>query len=135
MRWRSTVPPDAGPPSPSASGGASLPALAQHAAGDPGPQQIPDMTPEDPDRVRRAARALAVVAGLDSVAVESVTLAATELATNLLRYAHNGVMYVALIEREPASEQRWGVHLESRDDGPGIADVALALRDGYSTSG
>jgi len=80
---------------------------------------------------RQAARALARTVGLDANAVECVTLAVSELATNLLRYAPGGEIVLDLAE----GRRGRGVRIESRDGGPGIADLTLALRDGYSTGG
>jgi serine/threonine-protein kinase RsbT len=61
-----------------------------------------------------------------------IATAASELANNLWMYArHGGEVRLTLLEAAP---QR-GVELVSQDDGPGIADVALALTEGYSTAG
>ncbi len=85
----------------------------------------------DVDRARRAARAAAVAAGFDRADAERVALAAAELGTNLVRYAHEGILRIALVEGERGT----GVLLESRDSGPGIADLEWALRDGTTTGG
>ncbi len=85
----------------------------------------------DVDRARREARAAAAAVGFGRVDAERVALAASELATNLLRYAHDGAITIALV----GGERGIGVSIESRDAGPGIADVEQALRDGFSTGG
>ena len=61
-----------------------------------------------------------------------VATAASELANNLWLYAHHGglVRIRLLTETESA-----GVELVAEDDGPGIADLAQALREGYSSGG
>ena len=83
------------------------------------------------DDARRAARVLAVTVGFSPPDVETVALAAGELAMNLHRYARDGEIVV-----EPVDEPgRRGVRITSRDNGPGIADVDAALRDGFSTGG
>lgn len=60
-----------------------------------------------------------------------ITTAASELATNIVKYGGRGSMRVTAVRRGP----REGVELWAEDRGPGIADVALALADRYSTSG
>lgn len=53
-----------------------------------------------------------------------------ELAHNLIRHAGGGEITLTQVHRDPA---QIGLAVESRDTGPGIPDVELALRDGYST--
>ncbi|MBS1502587.1 MAG: anti-sigma regulatory factor [Bacteroidetes bacterium] len=55
--------------------------------------------------------------------------AASELVRNMLRYANGGTVLIEVISRGRDS----GIRLTFEDKGPGIADVGLALRDGYST--
>ncbi|HET8629507.1 MAG TPA: ATP-binding protein [Thermomicrobiales bacterium] len=83
----------------------------------------------DVERARREARALAGALGFPTVATEELVLAVSELATNLVRHARDGALTLR------ALSSLAGVEVESRDAGPGIADVAAALRDGYSTAG
>lgn len=85
----------------------------------------------DVERVRREARATATRIGFGREEAEAVALAVSELATNLVRYAPGGELLVTAC----SEGTRTGIAIESRDDGPGIADVALALQDGYSTGG
>ena len=87
--------------------------------------------PEDVARARRMAYALAVAVGLGAADAAAVALAATELATNLVRYARGGALTAAPV----AGPRGRGVQLESRDVGPGIPELARALQDGYSTGG
>ena len=53
--------------------------------------------------------------------------AAAELALNILLHGGGGRLEVQMLER--------GIELLAIDDGPGIADVALAMREGYSSIG
>ena len=85
----------------------------------------------DIEQARRGTRDLAESLGFDRVLVERVILAAVELATNLLRYARGGELCLTVVSGTGGR----GVQLESRDIGPGIADVARALTDGFSTGG
>ena len=88
-------------------------------------------TQVDIENVRREARAFAVGAGLDRHQTEMVVLAVSELATNLQRYASEGQILFTRV----SSEGRTGVQVQSHDQGPGIADLSLAMQDGYSTGG
>lgn len=73
---------------------------------------------------------MALTLGFDPTAAEEIALAVSELATNVLRHAHDGVVTIA-----PVARPRVGLRVESRDAGPGIADLHLALEDGFSTTG
>jgi serine/threonine-protein kinase RsbT len=84
----------------------------------------------DVERIRREARTLARYAGFDRHDAEAILLAVSELATNLMRYAPGGELVVSVV----SESNRVGILIQSSDPGPGIADVELALRDGYSTS-
>ena len=86
------------------------------------------MGASDVERARNAARSLALELGFGPVTAESLALATTELATNLMRYATAGDLSVSRL-----SGPRPGVLLESRDDGPGIKDLAAARLDGFTT--
>ncbi len=65
--------------------------------------------------------------GFAAAVAESVTLAAVELATNLVRYAKRGELLLTPVEN--------GLQIESTDSGPGIADLERAMEDGFSTGG
>ncbi|MCP3768189.1 ATP-binding SpoIIE family protein phosphatase [Streptomyces sp. MAR25Y5] len=86
--------------------------------------------------VRVAAEEAAVLAGLDERGTSAVSLVATELATNLLKHARDGEVLVDVVE--PAVLREGGqarvVQIAAIDHGPGISDVAGALRDGFSTT-
>jgi anti-sigma regulatory factor (Ser/Thr protein kinase) len=58
-----------------------------------------------------------------------IEIAISELAHNILAHAGRGELHFAIIEQPDKS----GLLIEAEDCGPGIADVSLALRDGYST--
>lgn len=77
----------------------------------------------------RLARQTAVALGFRKVEVYSIAIAASELACNTL--VHGGGGWFAL--RALAGPQ--GLALLATDEGPGIEDVALALREGYSSIG
>ena len=60
-----------------------------------------------------------------------MAIVATELATNLARYARDGVLLIQALDL-PAGLT---VEVLSVDAGPGMTDVSACLRDGFSTSG
>ncbi|HVC79220.1 MAG TPA: ATP-binding protein [Chloroflexota bacterium] len=91
-------------------------------------QRFPIETQADVEVARRAARTLATTLGFGTADVERVVLATLELATNLRRYAVRGELIL-----RPAEFGGHGLRIESRDAGPGIADLDAALRDGVST--
>ncbi|HEX4788113.1 MAG TPA: ATP-binding protein, partial [Actinospica sp.] len=80
---------------------------------------------------RGAAAALARRVGLDAQRAGQVALAVSELASNLGKHAVDG----ALLLRVVRTEQQAGIEVVAMDRGPGMADVADALRDGVSSTG
>ena len=83
-------------------------------------------------QVRKRAVALAREMGFGKVAASCVETAVTELGNNLVCHATaGGTITLAAIERSDAV----GLEVIVEDRGPGIADVALALEDDFSTNG
>ena len=80
---------------------------------------------------RHAGRQLAASIGLSAGEATLVATAISELARNIVAYARNGEIALEIIR----SRDRVGVMVVASDDGPGIADISQALRDGFSTSG
>lgn len=76
-------------------------------------------------------RDLATAMGFSLVDRTRIEIATTELARNLIVHAGGGVL---TFERYDDPENGPGLVIVSQDQGPGIADVELALRDGYSTA-
>lgn len=66
--------------------------------------------------------------GLGPTQTEALASAVSELARNIVDHARGGEI---VIEQSP---HRRGVTVVARDLGPGITDIELALRDGYSTA-
>jgi serine/threonine-protein kinase RsbT len=85
---------------------------------------------DDVALVRRAVRALAESHRFDVFASAAITTATSELTRNVWVHAHGGV---ALIE-EISDDDRMGIRVTFRDDGPGIADIDRVLAGGYSTA-
>jgi anti-sigma regulatory factor (Ser/Thr protein kinase) len=79
---------------------------------------------------RRKAVALAESLQMDETSCGQVALAATEIATNLLKHAGRGHILVQELLRNGNS----GLRITGVDKGPGISDVTKALEDGRSTA-
>ncbi|MGE4299090.1 MAG: anti-sigma regulatory factor [Desulfovibrionaceae bacterium] len=76
-----------------------------------------------------ATRHAAAQAGFNETDQCLIATAASELATNIIRYAGRGVVIVRVI----TAGGQDGVEVEARDAGPGIPDIALAMQENYST--
>lgn len=79
---------------------------------------------------RQRGRELAASVGFTRTDQTLIATAISEVARNILVHAQRGKVVLRLIE----ADGRRGIVVEARDQGPGIADVELALRDGYSTT-
>jgi serine/threonine-protein kinase RsbT len=90
---------------------------------------VPIDADQDVVRVRQAVRGAAVKAALSLVDQTKVVTAASELARNTLIYGGGGRCLVELI----TDGRRQGVRVAFADEGPGITDLSLALKDGYTT--
>lgn len=86
---------------------------------------------EDIVRMRSAVRQAAVNQGLSLVDQTKLITAASELARNILDYGGGGEVEIELLKNGARS----GVKLVFTDRGPGIPDVEMALKDGYTTGG
>jgi anti-sigma regulatory factor (Ser/Thr protein kinase) len=81
--------------------------------------------------VRRGIVAHAQSLGMNETDSGKISIAVTELATNIVKHAETGK-----ILWEPVTQERiTGLRVIALDRGPGIRDVAAALSDGFSTSG
>lgn len=92
---------------------------------------IPLRGSEDVVIVRQRVRALAEREGLKLVDQTKIVTAASELARNTVIYGAGGTALLEAVE----SNGRRGVRLTFEDRGPGIADLQLAMKDGYTTGG
>jgi serine/threonine-protein kinase RsbT len=84
---------------------------------------------EDVVRVRQAVRARALELGFSLVDQTKVVTAASELARNVVQHGGGGTARLEAV----TNGARRGLRLTFEDRGPGIPDVNLALRDGYTT--
>jgi serine/threonine-protein kinase RsbT len=92
--------------------------------------ELPIKSGDDVVRVRQRVRAAAADSGLSLVDQTKLVTAASELARNALVYAGGGV---ARVEMATAATGRTGVRITFTDEGPGIANLDLALTDGWTT--
>ena len=92
-------------------------------------EQLAIRAGDDVVRARQAVRALALQAGFSLVDQTKIITAASEIARNTLDYAGGGELTLELL-RDGA---RRGLRLTFTDQGPGIPDIDLALKDGYTT--
>ena len=96
-----------------------------------GIEELALRTGEDVVRLRRAVRDRAVAIGFSLVDQTKIVTAASELGRNTVQHGGGG-----RVEIKGVSEaHRKGLRLEFIDEGPGIADIAQALVDGFSTGG
>lgn len=92
-------------------------------------ESIPLRTSDDVVLVRQAARKLAVALGFGIVDQTKLVTASSELARNTVDYAGGGTVRLETLRQDRKS----GVRLVFEDQGPGIPDIDLALRDGYTS--
>ena len=86
-------------------------------------------TSEDVVAVRQAVRQRAVDLGFNLVDQTKIVTAASELARNTLQYGGGGTLRI----EELLHGSRRGIRLVFEDNGPGIPNIELAMKDGYTT--
>ena len=91
----------------------------------------PIRSSEDVVGARQVVREWAIAAGFSLVDQTKIVTAASELARNTLTYGGGGTLLLESLN----DGNRRGLRLTFEDQGPGIADVTLALKDGYTTGG
>ena len=88
-------------------------------------------SPEDIVRMRQMVREHAIGQGFSLVDQTKIVTAASELARNIINYGGGGEMLLQPL----ADGARKGLTLVFSDKGPGIPDIDLAMKDGYTTGG
>jgi serine/threonine-protein kinase RsbT len=78
---------------------------------------------------RQKGRELAALAGISGSDLTVVATAISEIARNIIVYAERGEIVLKIAQ----NGHRRGVVVIATDQGPGIADLDLAMRDGFST--
>ncbi|OEZ60317.1 anti-sigma regulatory factor [Duganella sp. HH105] len=92
---------------------------------------LPLRTDEHVVGVRKVVREHALEMKLSLVEQTKLVTAASELARNTIKYGGGGMVLAQTL----SDGVRHGLRLVFADDGPGIADIAQALRDGYTSGG
>ncbi|HYX12987.1 MAG TPA: anti-sigma regulatory factor [Nostoc sp.] len=79
--------------------------------------------------VRQAVRQMAVEIGLSLVDQTKIVTAASELARNTLDYGGGGTVKLEMLQEG----RKRGLRLTFEDQGPGIPNIEMALKDGFTT--
>lgn len=93
--------------------------------------QIPIRSDSDIVTARQKGRALAAKLGFSASDAALIATAISELTRNIVSYAKQGEILLKSLTRGSSH----GILVIARDEGPGIANVPEAMKDGYSTSG
>jgi len=78
---------------------------------------------------RNRVKEYAVKIGMSLVNQTKLITAASELVRNMLRYAKGGIVLIEVVSKGRDN----GLRITFEDKGPGIADLELAMKDGYTT--
>lgn len=90
---------------------------------------VPLRDESDVATARFQTRARCEELGLDTSALEALTLAVSEVARNVIVHAQCGELFIGTLR----NEHGLGVVVMAKDNGPGIASLSDALTDGFST--
>ena len=63
-----------------------------------------------------------------------IAACASELTTNIIRYAQTGKIIVRTVCRLGINEEKIGIEIEASDKGKGIKDIGMAMRENYTTT-
>lgn len=78
---------------------------------------------------RNRVKEYAVKIGMSLINQTKLITAASELVRNMLKYGGGGIALIEVVSQGRDT----GVRLTFQDKGPGIKDISLAMKDGYST--
>lgn len=91
--------------------------------------ELPLVAQEDVVIVRQSTRSLAVEIGLTIIDQTKIVTAASELARNTVIHGGGGKVILEIVREDT----KQGLRLNFEDTGPGIPDLELAMRDGYTS--
>ena len=92
--------------------------------------RVPIRSTADVVTARQRGRSLASLAGFSASDLTIIATAISEVTRNIVEYSGEGEVAIALVTHG----HRTGLRIVASDEGPGIADVSLVMRDGYSTA-
>lgn len=95
-----------------------------------GEEQVAVRQEADILTARQTGKMLAGRLGFSDADTVLIATAISEIARNMLEYAKSGVMHFRALQAP-----RKGLEIKAEDQGPGIKDLDLAMRDGYSSGG
>lgn len=108
----------------------ALPAVPRGDAGEATREvRVAIATEADVVLARQTGRSLAVKLGFTESEPMFVATAISEIARNIVVHAAKGELFLSVLR----AGGKTGILIVARDEGPGIADLALAMKDGYST--
>jgi serine/threonine-protein kinase RsbT len=87
------------------------------------------LTDADVVTARQEARTMGAGLGFSSTDLTLLATAISEVARNITTYAGEGEVTLRVLDQDG----RRGIEVLASDEGPGISDVELAMRDGYTT--
>jgi serine/threonine-protein kinase RsbT len=90
---------------------------------------MPIVKEQDVVPFRNRVKEYAVKMGMGIVNQTKLITAASELVRNMLKYGKGGITLIEVISKE----RNTGIRLTFTDKGPGIADITMAMKDGFST--
>lgn len=83
-------------------------------------------------RARKLGRKMASGLGFDTGSVDEIEIAVSEIATNLIKHrVKDGELILSRLDLDGET----GIEVRSEDKGPGIKDIASAMKDNRSTAG
>ncbi|HEY1497296.1 MAG TPA: anti-sigma regulatory factor [Candidatus Solibacter sp.] len=94
-----------------------------------GSESLPVQSSEDIVVVRQRVRARAIQEGFSLVDQTKLVTAASELARNTMTYGGGGTVLIEVLNHGG----RRGLKVTFEDKGPGIADIEMAMKDGYTS--
>ncbi len=93
------------------------------------PVSLPIAGEIDIMKARQEVRTQAQTLGFSLVDQTRITTAVSELVRNIVKYAVKGNIDIEMAE----NGARKGIRVVCRDEGPGIPDIDLAMKEGYTT--
>lgn len=91
--------------------------------------RVPVSSDADVVAAREKGRELSAQLGFSSIDLTLIVTAISEVARNILLYAKEG----EIVLRLDNDDGQRGIVVVARDEGPGIPDLELAMRDSYTT--